>query len=157
MCTTTTQIQITEKFVLAGNATFTVANGKGEHYTFKVKKVVADNKQVFFFVGLLSGPDNDSSYTYLGMLKFGLDHFCPTVKMTKASKMKEDSKPVKVLAWAINKIWAEEELPAGYSINAAGKCGRCGHTLTHPDGVADDGYRLGFGPDCWEILKGGGQ
>jgi len=49
-------------FITAGNAVFTVRNDNtGRRFTFKVKKV--ENKELWF-VSVLAGSDNNSSYTY---------------------------------------------------------------------------------------------
>ncbi len=136
---------IKKEFVLAGRAVFTVHNSSGNHYTFKVtKKEDQNGRGDIFFLSLLSGSDNDRSYTYLGMVtKDG------KIRLTRASKMGDDSLPVKVAAWALRTIWDEEEVPNGYGINHAGRCGRCGRTLTRPEGVDPEGFRFGFGPECF--------
>jgi hypothetical protein len=124
------------QFLMGGNATFTVANAAGDHYTFKVRK---PDERAPFFVSLLSGPDNESSYTYLGI-------FNPSsvfVALTKASKFKPDSLPVQVVNWALRVINGECALPAGYAIQHAGKCGCCGRKLTHPESLL-----TGIGPEC---------
>lgn len=130
-------------FATAGNAIFTVKSGRtGEHMTFRIKR--SDDGRVYF-VGLLTGPDNTSHYTYIGLfdLKQG------QLKLTRKSAYKADSKPVKVFNWAMSIVWwgGQEDLPAGYEIVHAGRCGRCGRTLTTPESVA-----LGFGPICAEEL-----
>ena len=157
------EFKVTRQWILAGNATFTVKNDKGEHYTYRIqiplkirraeKSDPARDKPVWF-LSVLTGPDNSSSYSYVGMLTFPTPETI-VLKVTKKSRYHPDIKLVKVAQWAINCICAGKELPAGYSIDGMGHCGRCGLPLTHPDGIADDGYRLGFGPVCWELMQGG--
>lgn len=121
-------------FFRGGNAIFTVANQE-KHYTFKITK--KDNYP--FLINLLSGPDNESDYTYVGV-------YIPNmyrVKLTAKSKFKDESVPVKAVRWAINKVVEKAELPEGYSIQHEGKCCRCGRTLTTPDSI-----NRGIGPEC---------
>jgi hypothetical protein len=129
---------ITPSFVLAGRAVFTVDNGKGQHYTFKVSHKAAEGSwPEAWFASLLTGPDNTSDYTYLGMINPDL-----TVKLTRKSPYGPDSQPVKVLGWALRRIVAQS-LPEGYNVHHEGKCGRCGRVLTVPASITS-----GFGPEC---------
>ncbi len=124
------------KFFTGGRATFTVTNNKGEHYTFRISHSKPTQP---LFVSLLTGPCNESNYTYMGI-------FSPEqneVKLTKASKFNNDSTPVKVVRWAIKQVGVGVPLPTGYSIQHAGKCCCCGRQLTDPISIA-----AGIGPEC---------
>lgn len=139
---------ITKDWILAGHAIFTVF-WPGQHYTYKIIKKEANGRfPDTYFVNLLTGPDNSSDYTYLGLLV----DTPPRVKLTRASKHNEDSLPVKALNRALTRVWAGQDFPPETGIKGMGRCGRCGHELTHPDGVSDEGYRLGYGPVCWEKM-----
>jgi hypothetical protein len=123
------------EFFEGGRAIFTVSNPKGEHYTFQIKH----KKNTPFFVSLLTGPDNTSDFTYLGV-------YVPqkkTVVLTSKSKFKEDTTPVKVVRWAILKVSNKEITPNGYSIQHEGRCCRCGRMLTTPESIEH-----GIGPEC---------
>ena len=64
-------ITLSREFFLGGKATFTVQNNDtGEHRTYRIKKSKPNAKypRPSHFVGLLTGPDNTSSYQYLGKL-----------------------------------------------------------------------------------------
>ena len=62
------------RFILAGNAVFTVENtGTGNRFTFKVRKP-DDTKP--HFVSVLTGPNNESDYAFLGTV------FTPSVTTT---------------------------------------------------------------------------
>lgn len=134
-------------FILGGKAIFTVANPTGEHYTFKVNRKDPDPKSdypdsgVVFFVSLLTGPDNGSDYTYMGMVN--PDRSNLWVRLTRASRYTADSKPVRVINWALGLLSKGQDLPAGYTIHHEGRCGRCGRRLTVPESVES-----GFGPEC---------
>lgn len=124
-------------FFKGGNAIFTVANPTGDHYTFKIRQPKGENKP--YFVNLLTGPQNTSDFTYLGL-------YNPTqqkVFLTKKSRYNDESTPAKVVRWAIRQVVFNKELPAGYSIRHEGRCCRCGRTLTTPESI-----EAGIGPEC---------
>jgi len=125
-----------KQFILGGNATFTVQNPKGDYYTFKVRQPKADMPH---FLSLLTGPDNENSFTYLGMVFPDNGQ----VKTTAKSKMTSDSLPVKVAAFALRCVWGSQNLPEGYQIRHEGKCGCCGRKLTTPESLD-----RGIGPEC---------
>jgi hypothetical protein len=132
---------INETFVLGGKAIFTVSNDSGEHLTFRVngKKDRQDETKKVYFVSLLTGPDNLSSYTYMGMLKREeLKLF-----LTRGSKFSNETKSVRVFRWAMQIINGKTDLPEGYKMQHAGRCCRCAKTLTDPDSI-----ELGIGPEC---------
>lgn len=140
-------ITLDKTFFTGGKATFTVDNGKGEHYTFKIKRPKDTGRfrgEPPLFISLLTGPDNTSSYSYLGMLDA-----TEIVKLTRASRMTADSKPVKVARWALFHAFGDKRLPEGYQIRHEGKCGCCGRALTHPDSLT-----RGIGPECWSKMGG---
>lgn len=134
----------TKAFVLAGKAVFTVANGKpapdSRDYTYKAsKKTARDGKGDVYFVALLTGSDNGSDYTYLGVL----DPTTGAVRTTAKSSYLPTSAPVVALNWALGKVWAGKELPGGASLQHAGHCGKCNRLLTVPESVES-----GLGPEC---------
>lgn len=148
---------LNKDFFVAGRAVFTLEipssfqEGKDvkPHYTFKIRKKEADeNWPEAFFVSLLTGPDNTSDFTYLGMLnpKEGF------VKLTKKSCAGEDSWVVKLLRRTLQRVWegnTEAMEAAGFVLHHEGKCGRCGRSLTTPESV-----ERGIGPECIKILGG---
>jgi hypothetical protein len=143
---------ITKEWVMAGKAIFTVSNGKGEHYTYQVKRKENDQKgrPPVWFVSLLTGPDNSSDYSYLGCLRPATGN----VDLTRASRMNDTSVPVRVIRWAMRILWSGAVMPDGYSLNGCGRCGRCGRQLTRPEGIDPAGYRFGYGPECFSKIGG---
>jgi hypothetical protein len=135
-------IELETKFFTGGNATFTVDNGQGTHYTFKIRQPKSCDK---FFAMLLTGPDNEHSYTYMGVFEpiFG------GIRLTAKSRYNDDSQPVKVLRWAMKHAFGDKLLPDGYAIHHEGKCGCCGRTLTVPESI-----KRGIGPECWSRICG---
>ena len=131
---------LSSNFITAGKAIFTVSNGKGEHYTYKItKKEAQGNYPAAHFVSLLTGPDNTSDYTYIGML----DVLTGMVRTTAKSRLQRDSKPVRVINWTLGLVWSGADLPEGYNLQHEGRCGRCGRALTVPESIAS-----GLGPEC---------
>ena len=122
-------------FFTGGNATFTVYNDKNEHYTFKIKQ----KKDTPFFVSMLTGPDNWSNYSYIGLYNSAKNQ----LNLTAKSKMNFESKPVKVFNWAVKLVANKATMPDGYGIVHEGKCCRCGRKLTTPESVEN-----GIGPEC---------
>jgi hypothetical protein len=134
---------LSTNFILGGKATFTVQNPKGEHYTFKVRSNEW-NGRVYHKVALLTGPDNETSYTYLGRVIPNTGSFI----LTDKSKLPLDSLPCRVAAFAFRCVWGTQSLPDGYQIRHEGKCGCCGRTLTTPESLD-----RGIGPECWSRIS----
>lgn len=126
-------------FIFAGKAVVTLRSAKtGTRYTYKVSKAEEREGQRIeaasprYFVSLLTGPENTSDYTYLGMVSNG------ELRLTKASKMPITAAPVKAMQFALAHPTAPE-----LEIFHEGRCGRCGRVLTVPESVES-----GFGPEC---------
>lgn len=128
---------VDKRFMLAGKACFTVDNGKGTHFTYKVIKSKGDNP--VYFVMVLTGPDNTANYSYLGLLNKDTGAIIKTHK----SKITEDAQSFKVIRWLVSVLWGSNKIPDGYSILHAGKCCRCGRKLTDPESI-----KRGIGPEC---------
>jgi hypothetical protein len=138
-----TERSISQAFVLGGNATFTVKSKTGSYHTYKVN---APKDQLetpvalrWYFAKALTGPDNESSYSYMGVLK----QLEGNLLLTTKSRFARTDERVRVFVWAIERIWKSIPLPEGYSIMHAGKCGCCGRKLTTPASLA-----AGIGPEC---------
>lgn len=131
-----------KRFFSAGRAVFTVDNGKGQHYTYRIGHSKPEQP---LFVGLLTGPNNEADYTYLGIY----NPESHQVRLTAKSRYTEETAPVKVIRWAIKQVVEGKPLPEGYSVKHEGKCCRCGRTLTTPESV-----ERGIGPECWEKMGG---
>ena len=131
---------VNKQFVTAGNAIFTVQSISGQYYTYRIARKEANGSyKETFFASVLTGPDNTSDYTYVGIL----NPITGAVTLTKSSKYDRDATLFKVLNWALNHLWNEKPLPEGYQIRHEGRCGRCGHPLTTPTSLD-----IGLGPEC---------
>lgn len=155
---------IGKKFVLAGAAIFTIENDE-RHYTFRVSRkgggahcVKCDGTGYWenslrecyacrgtgetvpiHFVGLLTGPDNEADYMYVGILQAESGKLVLTGK----SKYTDDSAPVKCFRYATACLWGDYDLKGGFEIHHEGRCGRCGRLLTVPESI-----KKGLGPVC---------
>lgn len=149
------------RFVLAGRAIFTL-QGTETRYTFRVNRKDAqcrsckadlpdgarkcpacDTIQQYpagavYFVALLTGPDNLEDYTYAGIL----DVRTGTIRITRASKYTDDSKPVRAFNWAMARAWRDQPIVPAVFYHI-GRCGRCGRALTVPSSI-----ETGLGPEC---------
>lgn len=134
------------RFILAGNAYVTIRSlSTGTRYTFRVNR--ADCSRCgkkdckcwvypLYFVSLLSGPDNNSDYIYMGSIRDNV------LRITRGSKMREDSVPFKAFRWMLEHLMIKK-MPPKTELWHEGRCGRCGRKLTVPESIA-----AGIGPDC---------
>src|SRR5438477_856254 len=113
-------------FMLAGNALFTVENtATGNRFTFKVRK---PDDTTPHFVSVLTGPDNESSYTFLGTV---FDAGC--YRHGRRSRISQDAPSAKAFEWLFRQLSSRRTLPPQVRVCHCGKCGRCGKTLTVPE------------------------
>lgn len=131
------------RFFGAGNAVFTVFNNKGDRYTYKIRKKDLEEGRTIYFVSLMNGPDNYSSYNYLGLY----DTTQNRVIITGKSNYKADSLPVKVLKWVLQTVKNQNKIPQGYGIIHEGKCCKCGRRLTTHESI-----EKGIGPECEKMF-----
>jgi hypothetical protein len=122
-------------FMLAGKATFTIRSKATQNrFTYKVKKV--PNALDLFFVSVMSGSDNERSYSYMGLLRNG------AFSLTAKSRVDASAPSYKAFAW----FWAnmrQNKLPETVECWHEGRCGRCNRKLTVPESIAK-----GIGPEC---------
>lgn len=128
-------IDATPEWVRAGNAVFTVvSNATGTRFTFRVRQPKPDAPH---FVGVLTGPDNESSYTFLGTL------FADgTYRHGRKSSIGADAPSAKAATWFFNNLGNAAAM-AKCKVYHEGRCCRCGRKLTVPSSVES-----GIGPEC---------
>jgi len=132
------KIQDIKNFLFAGRATITLKSGKsGTHFTFRVNSKKNDPKSPFF-VSVLSGSDNYSNYTYIGIIT----NDKKTFKHTQNSKVSTDA-PSFIAFNYFFKLLSQNQVNPAMEIYHSGKCGRCGRKLTTPDSI-----ERGIGPFC---------
>lgn len=128
------------RFFFAGKAIFTVSNSRGDYFTYKVVKKEANARfqTECFMIMVMNGPDNETSYAYMGLLNRNGE-----IKLTKGSKVDFTDPRYQVAKWALRKAMLQEPIAPGSDIRHAGSCCVCGRTLTTPESIAK-----GIGPKC---------
>lgn len=125
-------------FIHAGHALFTVVSTRtGTRFTYKVDKPRDDKKSTMRFVRVLSGPDNERSYKYIGFVQSNTQG-----RLNAGKKGTPEASSFKALDWIIHKV-TSGVMPDELEFYHAGKCGCCGRTLTVPESITS-----GFGPVC---------
>ena len=120
-------------FIQAGNATITVVSkATGKRHTFKITES-KDGK--LFFVGRMTGPDNEASFSYVAVIREG--------EFRKSNKSKDD-----IGFAAFDWVWRRLSNgilppPDVLEIWHEGRCGACGRKLTVPESI-----ERGIGPEC---------
>lgn len=129
------------KFLLAGNARVTLKSTiTGKHISYRVQCPKDDEGNLdpsIHFVKVLTGPDNDSDYQYIGYIRD--ERFFHGGGKSFASK---DAASVIAFGWALKHLSALE-MPEGLEVLHEGRCGRCGRVLTVPESIES-----GLGPIC---------
>lgn len=130
-----------KQFILAGNAIFTLTSKKSDnHLTFKMRKADGPNfSDDAYFISYLSGPNNDADYSYLGMLFINNGKL--TIRMT-AKSPSDQSRTMAAFTYFLGRL-EKGDLGEQLDFQHAGRCGRCGRTLTDPESI-----RTGLGPIC---------
>ena len=127
-------------YMLAGKSIFTLVSGAtGTRFTYKVSlmKKRNTNDADAFYVSVLTGPDNTSSYSRLAMVFDGGKLVFP-----RSWEISPNAPSAKALAWSFGKL-QKGIMPSNLSVYHNGHCGRCGRHLTTPESV-----QTGLGPIC---------
>lgn len=140
-------IETAHPFLWAGNSTFTlVSKATHKRFTYKLRAVDDTKVNSVYFVSVLSGPDNDASYSYMGLV----DIEAHTFKLTRNSKVTDKAASYIAFKWFVDTLFSNpESLFAQAEIWHEGKCGRCGRKLTVPSSI-----EAGIGPECMSKMGG---
>lgn len=126
------------KFMRAGNATVTLKSLRtGVRFTFRLRE---SDDGTCIFVGLLTGPGNETDYSYLG--RISRDIFWAGRKVPKPGDVSKDAPSMKAFDWSWRAL-IRGNMPEALEVWHEGSCGRCGRKLTVPSSIA-----AGFGPEC---------
>lgn len=127
-------------FMLAGNATVTLHSRKSDkHYTYKVRKDSRKGPGSPWFVNILTGPNNESDFHYMGIIPDGEKK---EIVWTNKSWVKSNSPSFMGFRYVFERLM-KGIMPQDVAIYHDGRCGRCGRTLTTPESVL-----RGIGPEC---------
>jgi len=131
-------VEDVKKFIIGGKAIITLeSETTGRWFTYRIKKANKEDKDSPFFVSVLTGTDNESSYSYMGVI-FNQSKFI----LTKNSKIGKDAlsyKAFKVFFDLLKKDVIHEKM----TVYHRGICSVCGRTLTTSESLKD-----GMGPIC---------
>lgn len=135
-------------FMYAGNAVFTVRSQEtGTRFTFKVAKAKPNPNYAprdAWFVKVLTGPDNTSSYSYMGMITAADDLLkTKSFRFTGASRISKSATSAKAFLYCLDHLENRKQYPPKVDIWHAGHCGRCNRLLTVGDSI-----ERGFGSVC---------
>lgn len=130
-----------KRFVTAGNAIFTLQSRKtGSRYTYRARAGKSDGDHPApTFLQLLTGPDNTSDYTYLGVI-----NNTGTFHLTRNSKLTMEAPSVRAAKFFCDIVLVGGKLPEALEVRHEGRCCRCNRLLTVPESVD-----RGIGPECW--------
>ena len=136
----------TVRFMLAGNAHVTFQSAKtGTRFTYRVR-VAPDREEgqggPSHFVAVMTGPDNEGSYEYLGCIYRGRAY-----AHGRKSRIGDDAPSAVAFAWAWSRLVAGK-MPPKLAIYHEGRCGACGRRLTTPESIS-----TGLGPVCAGRLR----
>lgn len=124
------------RFMLAGNATFTLVSKKsGTRFTFRVRD--GGDTGPRHFVSMLNGPSNEDDFAFLGTI-FRMSDY----RHGKKSRIDVAAPSARAFAWFFGNLVRGYVSPT-VEFWHEGKCGRCGRKLTVPESVS-----TGFGPEC---------
>jgi hypothetical protein len=124
-------------FIAAGRAVFTItSNATGKSFTYRFGRPHDNLDGGPIFASVLTGPDNQQDYTYMGVYYPARRAVVPT----KGSKVAADAPSFVALAWFL----AHAGDPR-VAFRHEGRCGRCGRALTVPSSID-----TGLGPECAE-------
>jgi Family of unknown function (DUF6011) len=130
-------------FIMSGNAYFTVVSKRtGQRFTFNVKrshnaKLKGDTDNGFRYVKMMTGRDNESSYTYIGTIMKG------DYKHSAKGGVSVTSTGVIALSWVMRWLVSGNLQSDKMEIWHDGRCGKCARRLTVPSSIAN-----GIGPEC---------
>lgn len=132
--------ETTIRFMLAGNAHVTFQSRRtGTRFTYRVRLAPArpGDTRSCHFVAVLTGPDNDSGYEYLGCVYGGKAY-----AHGRKSRIDVDAPSAVAFSW-VWKTLSGGKMHPELAVYHEGRCGACGRRLTTPRSIS-----IGLGPTC---------
>jgi hypothetical protein len=134
------------EFMLAGNARLTLVSKRtGTRFTFKIRQPDPEKPH---FVSLLTQPDNESGYSFLGTIflpKEGIER--ATYRHGNRSRITVDADSARAFEWFFKNLRVGR-LSDQLEVWHEGRCGRCGRPLTVPESISN-----GLGPECIKRIR----
>jgi len=142
-------------FLLAGKSIITVKSlgprkpNMPERVTYKIscKRGVKPEEADIWFINVLTGPNNNSHYKYMGFIKYMPENNLIEYRRGNTSSIGEDA-PSNIIWSFVFKMFAKRQTSPLLEVWHSGRCCRCGLRLTDPDSIA-----LGLGPHCAGVTK----
>jgi hypothetical protein len=131
-------MNITREYLKAGNAIFKVSNPAGETIFVRIQRGRVQNGVFPYWVTISTLDGALRGYEYVGKL-----HDNGRVIATRTTRHPKGSRMFNIASWAIKCVWVGQ-LPEGYKIEWAGRCGKCGRRVTE--------HTNGFGPECYRSI-----
>ena len=135
---------LTKSFVLAGRASFVLANPSGESVTVKIsqsREKRDDKGNVRPGKHWVTLRHNNDPWEWVGSLNIGDGTIKP--KYSPGTGAKPNPRVLSIANWALDCVWKELAVPSGYRLEHTGYCGRCGKMLRDANSI-----KSGFGPEC---------
>ena len=144
-----TRIADIAAYTFAGNAIFTlVSQATGGRFTLRVRsRDRVGGVRDFYFVDVLTGPENTHDYTFIGTVARTGEIIAP-FRYSAKSTVAQDAPSVRAAMWFFRRLSAPNpDLEHAVEFYHSGDCARCGRLLTHPASI-----RTGLGPTCRDKL-----
>ena len=123
------------EFMFGGRARFTlVSKTTGKRFTYRTSMKKTERGPIFF-ASVLSGPDNDSDYQYIGYSNGG--------GFASGKKGDASAPSFKALSWAEGWMRMNDVIHPDMEFWHEGRCAKCARPLTDPASIA-----RGLGPEC---------
>lgn len=125
--------------IFAGKAIITIkSKDTGKHFTYKISTPRGKRDVGPYFVSLMTGPDNNSHYTYFATI-FGKEKYRFNENKSRISKQ---SLGIRAFEWFLLHL-LEGSINDRVLLYHEGRCCRCGKRLTEPKSI-----ETGLGPFC---------
>lgn len=133
------------KYILGGNATFTVvSNASQARFTYRVRRHAGGLPRPVLFVDVLTGPDNENDFVFIGTLLRNTLNW----KRSEKSSIAALTPSVQVFSWIAKRALADDRAFGMITFYHSGRCSKCGRMLTDPVSI-----ETGLGPVCRERMS----
>lgn len=132
-------LETTKTFIQGGKAFLTLKNSATlVRRTYKFEKPKNKDIKNLIFVSLLTGSDNEGSYSFMGSINAERMTYKHSVK-SRITSICDSTKAIEYLLMCFNRGTINENMELWHE----GKCCRCGRKLTTPESI-----QSGIGPEC---------
>lgn len=134
-------IQDIKNFLFGGNATITLESKVTNNwFTYRIRRLKSGDEKSPLFVSVLTGNDNECSYTYMGTIFNNTNN--SSFRLTDKSKMTTDALSYKAFLFFFDLLMMND-VHKDMNVYHQGVCGVCGRTITTASSL-----KTGIGPFC---------